>query len=282
ETSSAEPGRFRSLKGIGALDKVVSIDQKPIGRTPRSNPATYTKVWDLIRGVFAETREARTWGYGPGRFSFNVKGGRCERCQGAGSLKVEMHFLPDVYVTCPECGGRRFNDATLRVRFRDRTIAEVLDTPVSEAVGLFDAFRGILRVLGTLEDVGLGYVRLGQPSPTLSGGEAQRIKLSRELARTDTGRTFYLLDEPTTGLHFEDISRLLAVVQRLVDRGNTVLVVEHNLEVIRAADHVIDLGPEGGSRGGRLMATGTPEEIAVAAGSLTGFYLRDLLDVSGR
>ena len=273
-SSTAEPGRFRALRGLEHVDKVVSIDQKPIGRTPRSNPATYTKVWDLIRKVFSESREAKAYGFNPGRFSFNVKGGRCERCHGAGALKVEMHFLPDVYVTCPECGGRRFNDATLRVRFRDRTISDVLETPISAALDLFEPFRGIRRIIQTLDDVGLGYVRLGQPSPTLSGGEAQRIKLSRELARVDTGRTLYLLDEPTTGLHFEDVSRLLGVVQRLVDRGNTVLVVEHNLDVIRAADHVIDLGPEGGRGGGELICAGTPEEIAAGPGSSTGRYLK--------
>ena len=272
-SSTAEPGRFRALRGLEHVDKVVSIDQKPIGRTPRSNPATYTKVWDLIRKVFSESREAKAYGFNPGRFSFNVKGGRCERCHGAGALKVEMHFLPDVYVTCPECGGRRFNDATLRVRFRDRTISDVLETPISAALDLFEPFRGIRRIIQTLDDVGLGYVRLGQPSPTLSGGEAQRIKLSRELARVDTGRTLYLLDEPTTGLHFEDVSRLLGVVQRLVDRGNTVLVVEHNLDVIRAADHVIDLGPEGGRGGGELICAGTPEEVAGCPASATGRYL---------
>ena len=273
-SSTAEPGRFRALRGLEHVDKVVSIDQKPIGRTPRSNPATYTKVWDLIRKVFSESREAKTYGFAPGRFSFNVKGGRCERCHGAGALKVEMHFLPDVYVTCPECGGRRFNDATLRVRFRDHTISDILKTPISAALDLFEPFRGIRRIIQTLDDVGLGYVRLGQPSPTLSGGEAQRIKLSRELARVDTGRTLYLLDEPTTGLHFEDVSRLLGVVQRLVDRGNTVLVVEHNLDVIRAADHVIDLGPEGGRGGGELICAGTPEEIAGCPVSSTGKYLK--------
>ncbi len=273
-SSTAEPGRFRALRGLEHVDKVVSIDQKPIGRTPRSNPATYTKVWDLIRKVFSESREAKAYGFAPGRFSFNVKGGRCERCHGAGALKVEMHFLPDVYVTCPECGGRRFNDATLRVRFRDRTISDVLETPISAALDLFEPFRGIRRIIQTLDDVGLGYVRLGQPSPTLSGGEAQRIKLSRELARIDTGRTLYLLDEPTTGLHFEDVSRLLGVIQRLVDRGNTVLVVEHNQDVIRAADHVIDLGPEGGSGGGELICAGTPEEIAACPASSTGKYLK--------
>ncbi|MFH1529138.1 MAG: excinuclease ABC subunit UvrA [Pseudomonadota bacterium] len=282
-SSTAEPGRYRALRGLELIDKVVSIDQRPIGRTPRSNPATYTKVWDLIRKVFAETREAKTYGFGPGRFSFNVKGGRCERCQGAGVLKVEMHFLPDVYVTCPECVGGRFNDATLRVRYRDHSIADVLRMPIASAVELFEPFRGIRQILQTLVDVGLGYVRLGQPSPTLSGGEAQRIKLSRELARRDTGSTLYLLDEPTTGLHFEDISRLLGVVQRLVKKGNTVLVVEHNLEVIRAADHVIDLGPEGGRGGGEVIAVGTPEEIAATPESYTGRYLRTKVpELSGR
>jgi len=274
-TSTAEPGRHEALRGLDLVDKVVSIDQKPIGRTPRSNPATYTKVWDLVRKLFAETREAKTYGFGPGRFSFNVKGGRCERCRGGGALRVEMHFLPDVFVTCPECGGGRFNDATLRVRYRGHTISDVLAMPVASAVDLFEPFRGIRRIMQTLMDVGLGYIRLGQPSPTLSGGEAQRIKLSRELARRDTGRTLYLLDEPTTGLHFEDVTRLLKVIQRLVEKGNTVLVVEHNLDVIRAADHLIDLGPEGGGRGGEVVACGTPEEVAAEPRSHTGRYLRN-------
>ncbi len=281
--STVEPGRHKALRGLELIDKVVSIDQKPIGRTPRSNPATYTKVWDLVRKVFAETREAKTFGFTPGRFSFNVKGGRCERCQGGGALKVEMHFLPDVYVTCPECGGGRFNDATLRVRYRGLSIAEVLEMPIASAAELFEPFQGIRRILDTLVDVGLGYVRLGQPSPTLSGGEAQRIKLAKELARRDTGKTLYLLDEPTTGLHFEDVSRLLGVVQRLVERGNTVLVVEHNLDVIRAADHVIDLGPDGGRAGGEILAVGTPEEIAACPTSYTGYYLQEeMREISGR
>ncbi|HXX32408.1 MAG TPA: excinuclease ABC subunit UvrA [Myxococcaceae bacterium] len=271
------PGRHRGLKGVDQVDKVVDIDQKPIGRTPRSNPATYTKVFDAIRDVFALTQEARTYGYGPGRFSFNIKGGRCEACEGDGVKLVEMHFLPDVYVTCEGCGGKRFNDATLRVRFKGKNIAEVLEMSVREAREHFGAHREIARILGTLEDVGLGYVRLGQSSPTLSGGEAQRIKLSRELARVATGRTFYILDEPTTGLHFEDIRKLLRVLDRLVEAGNTVVVIEHNLDVIKCADWVIDLGPEGGNGGGRIVATGTPEAVAQTESSFTGQYLAKVL-----
>jgi excinuclease ABC subunit A len=275
------PGRHRGLKGVELVDKVVDIDQKPIGRTPRSNPATYTKVFDGIREVFALTQEARAFGYGPGRFSFNIKGGRCEACEGDGVKLVEMHFLADVYVTCEVCGGKRFNEATLRVRFKGKNIAEVLEMSVREAREHFSAHREIARILGTLEDVGLGYVRLGQSSPTLSGGEAQRIKLSRELARVATGRTFYILDEPTTGLHFEDIRKLLRVLDRLVDAGNTVVVIEHNLDVIKSSDWVIDLGPEGGSGGGRVLATGTPEEVARVEASFTGQYLKRALGATG-
>jgi excinuclease ABC subunit A len=275
--TAVDPGRFDSLIGHEAIDKVVSIDQRPIGRTPRSNPSTYTKVFDLIRALFAETKVAKTYGYTPARFSFNLKGGRCEKCQGAGSLKVEMHFLPDVYVTCPECDGRRFNDATLRVKYKEKDISEVLQMPVNEAYEFFLTFTKISRILETLKDVGLGYIRLGQPSTTLSGGEAQRIKLSRELARRDTGQTLYLMDEPSTGLHFEDVSKLLSVIDKLVERGNTVLIVEHNLDIIRAADHVIDLGPDGGSNGGYLVAAGTPEEVADVEASLTGQYLKEAL-----
>ncbi len=271
-------GKHRSIEGIENLDKVIDIDQQPIGRTPRSNPATYTKVFDLVRGLFASVPEARAFGYTPGRFSFNLKGGRCESCEGDGVKLVEMHFLPDVYVTCEACGGKRFNDATLRVRYKGKTIAEVLDMSVREAMEHFSVHRGIVAILETLDDVGLGYLRLGQPSPQLSGGEAQRIKLSRELARRGTGRTLYILDEPTTGLHFEDIRKLLSVLDRLVAAGNSVLVIEHNLDVIKCADHVVDLGPEGGDAGGRLIAEGTPEEVARAAASHTGRYLRPLLE----
>src|SRR5436190_4441452 len=270
-------GRHGAVVGIDAIDKVIDIDQRPIGRTPRSNPATYTKAFDCVRDVFAQTQEARAYGYQPGRFSFNVRGGRCEACEGDGVRQVEMHFLPDVYVTCEVCRGRRYNDATLRVQWKGRSIADVLETSVSEALGLFEHHRVLRGVLQTLEDVGLGYISLGQPATTLSGGEAQRIKLSRELAKRDTGKTFYLLDEPTTGLHFQDVRKLLAVLGRLVEAGNTVLVIEHNLDVIKTADYVIDLGPEGGARGGELVAAGTPEEVAAVDRSYTGQFLADLL-----
>ncbi|TMA28201.1 MAG: excinuclease ABC subunit UvrA [Deltaproteobacteria bacterium] len=275
--SREAPGAYKALSGIEHLDKVIEIDQKPIGRTPRSNPATYTKVFDCIRDVFARTPEARAYGYEPGRFSFNVKGGRCEACEGDGLKVVEMHFLADVYVPCEVCQGKRFNDATLRVSFKGKNIAEVLDMSVREAMDHFAVHKEIIRILKTLDDVGLGYIKLGQPSPTLSGGEAQRIKLSRELARTDTGRTMYVLDEPTTGLHFEDIKRLLTVLNRLVDAGNTVLVIEHNLDVIKCADHIIDIGPEGGDRGGWIVAVGTPEQVAQSKASYTGQYLNKVL-----
>jgi excinuclease ABC subunit A len=271
------PGRHERLEGAGLVDKVIDINQQPIGRTPRSNPATYTKVFDHIRDVFAQTPEARAFGYQPGRFSFNVKGGRCEACQGDGMKLVEMHFLADVLVPCEVCGGKRFNDATLRVTFKGKNVAEVLDLSVTEASALFQNHREIARILRTLEDVGLGYLKLGQPSTTLSGGEAQRIKLSRELARVGTGRTLYILDEPTTGLHFEDVKRLLHVLDRLVDAGNSVVVIEHNLDVIKSADWVMDLGPEGGDEGGRIIAEGTPEEVARARGSYTGQHLAKVL-----
>ena len=272
-------GAHGGLTGIEAIDKVIDIDQKPIGRTPRSNPATYTKAFDSIREVFAMTAEARAYGYQPGRFSFNVKGGRCEACEGDGVRKVEMHFLPDVYVTCEVCRGRRYNEATLRVKWKDRSIADVLETSVADAVGLFEHHRTLSNILKTLVDVGLGYIALGQSATTLSGGEAQRIKLSRELAKRDTGKTLYLLDEPTTGLHFEDVRRLMAVLGRLTEGGNTVLVIEHNLDVIKTADYVIDLGPEGGSKGGQIVAAGTPEEVARASGSYTGQFLAPLLGI---
>ncbi len=270
-------GDFDRLDGLQHLDKIIDIDQRPIGRTPRSNPATYTKVFDKIRAVFAQTKESRIRGYKPGRFSFNVRGGRCEACSGDGYRKIEMHFLADVFVPCEVCRGKRFNDATLQVRYRGLNIAEILGSSINQALELFANHRGIHRILQTLADVGLGYLKLGQPSNTLSGGEAQRIKLSRELAKVATGDTLYLLDEPTTGLHFDDIRKLLTVLNRLVDAGNTVVVIEHNLDVIKCADHVIDLGPEGGDRGGRLVAEGTPEEVARMRGTHTGRFLREEL-----
>ncbi len=270
-------GAHRSIDGISNIDKVIAIDQKPIGRTPRSNPATYTKVFDAIRELYAGLNEARAFGYDAGRFSFNVKGGRCETCSGDGLRCVEMHFLPDVYVTCEVCKGQRFNDATLRVRYKGKNIAETLELSVSEGLEHFAVHTGIKRVLQTLEDVGLGYLKIGQPSPTLSGGEAQRIKLARELSRVGTGRTLYILDEPTTGLHFADVERLIGVLSRLVDAGNTLVVIEHNLDVIAAADWVIDLGPEGGAAGGRLVGEGTPEQVARVAASHTGHYLAETL-----
>ncbi len=275
-----KPGPHGSLRGVSQIDKLIEIDQSPIGRTPRSNPATYTGVFDEIRRVFAETREARQRGYRSGRFSFNTKGGRCEECQGQGVQKLEMNFLPDLYVTCPVCDGKRFNRQTLEVRYRGRSIADVLDMRVDEAAAFFENFPSIHRLLKSLEEVGLGYLQLGQSSTTLSGGEAQRIKLATELGRVDTGKTLYILDEPTTGLHFDDIKQLLAVLQRLVDRGNTVMVIEHNLDVIKTADWIIDLGPEGGEAGGQIIATGTPEEIAAIEGNHTGRFLRPLLNGS--
>jgi len=275
--TAPKPGPHQSLRGASLIDKVVLIDQAPIGRTPRSNPATYTGLFDEIRRVFAGTRESRQRGYGASRFSFNVKGGRCEACQGQGVQRIEMSFLPDLYVVCDQCQGARFNPQTLQVRYRGRSIADVLGMAVDEAVEFFENFAAITRLLDTLHRVGLGYLPLGQPSTTLSGGEAQRIKLATELARVDTGKTLYLLDEPTTGLHFDDIQRLLQVLSQLVDKGNTVLVIEHNLEVIKCADWIIDLGPEGGQAGGRIVATGTPEQVAALPDNLTGRYLRPLL-----
>lgn len=273
-------GEHAGVEGLDLVDKVIDIDQKPIGRTPRSNPATYVKVFDLIREVFAQQKEARLYGYSSSRFSFNLKGGRCETCHGAGVIKVEMHFLADVYVPCDTCRGRRFNEATLKVHFAGASITDVLEMTIEEARRVFVNFPRIRRILDTLIDVGLGYVRLGQPSPTLSGGEAQRIKLARELSRAGTGRTVYILDEPTTGLHFEDVRKLLAVLQRLVDAGNTVIVIEHNLDAIRVADYVIDMGPGGGGGGGRLVAAGTPEEVAAHPTSYTGQHLRPMLGVT--
>ncbi|GAB94415.1 UvrABC system protein A [Kineosphaera limosa NBRC 100340] len=271
------PGRHKNVTGLEHLDKVVHVDQSPIGRTPRSNPATYTGVFDNIRKLFAETTEAKIRGYMPGRFSFNVKGGRCDNCSGDGTIKIEMNFLPDVYVPCEVCHGARYNRETLEVHFKGKTIAEVLDMPIEEATEFFAAVPAIARHLSTLNDVGLGYVRLGQPAPTLSGGEAQRVKLAAELQKRSTGRTIYVLDEPTTGLHFEDIRKLLGVLQGLVDKGNTVIVIEHNLDVIKSADWVIDLGPDGGNKGGEVVATGTPEQVAANPASHTGRFLANAL-----
>ncbi len=277
--SKSAAGRHKTITGIEQLDKVIDMDQSPIGRTPRSNPATYTGVFDSIRKLFASTSEAKVRGYMPGRFSFNVAGGRCEACAGDGTIKIEMHFLPDVYVPCEVCHGDRYNRDTLDITFKGKNIAEVLDMPISEAVDFFANQPSIGRHMQTLADVGLGYVRLGQPAPTLSGGEAQRVKLASELAKRSTGHTIYLLDEPTTGLHFDDVRRLLTVLSRLVDQGNTVLVIEHNLDVIKTADWIIDLGPEGGSGGGQIVAEGPPEQVATVDASHTGRYLRPLLGV---
>jgi excinuclease ABC subunit A len=271
------PGKHKRVEGLEYIDKVIEIDQSPIGRTPRSNAATYTGVFDHIRKLFAKTQDARRRGYQPGRFSFNVKGGRCEACAGEGTIKIEMHFLPDVYVPCEVCKGKRYNRETLEVRYKGHSIADVLEMSVSEACELFAPIPPIARHLDTLRDVGLGYVKLGQPAPTLSGGEAQRVKLSTELAKRSTGKTLYILDEPTTGLHFDDVSKLLGVLHRLVDGGNTVVVIEHNLDVIKTADHIVDLGPEGGAGGGEIVASGTPEEVAATPGSYTGQYLQPML-----
>jgi excinuclease ABC subunit A len=273
------PGKHVRVTGVQHLDKVVHVDQGPIGRTPRSNPATYTGVFDHVRKLFAATTEAKIRGYQPGRFSFNVKGGRCEACSGDGTIKIEMQFLPDVYVPCEVCHGARYNTDTLQVHYKGKTIAEVLDMPIEEAAEFFEAVPAISRHLKTLVDVGLGYVRLGQPAPTLSGGEAQRVKLASELQRRATGRTIYVLDEPTTGLHFEDIRKLLGVLNRLVETGNTVIVIEHNLDVIKTADWVVDLGPEGGAGGGLVVAAGTPEQIAAVEESYTGQFLKKILDL---
>lgn len=271
------PGRHKTIAGIEHLDKVVHVDQSPIGRNPRSNPATYTGVWDAMRALFAQTPEAQLRGYGPGRFSFNVKGGRCESCKGDGTLKIEMNFLPDVYVPCEVCGGARYNQETLEIKYRGKSVADVLDMPISEAAEFFAPINKISRHLNTLVEVGLGYLRLGQSATTLSGGEAQRVKLASELQRRSNGRTIYVLDEPTTGLHLEDIRKLMLVLQSLVDKGNSVIVIEHNLDVIKCADWVIDLGPEGGDGGGTLVAQGTPEQVAKVKDSYTGHYLREML-----
>ena len=274
----SRPGKSDGVDGLEYVDKVIGIDQQPIGRTPRSNPATYTGVFNDIRAVFAQTQDAKMRGYGPGRFSFNVKGGRCEACEGNGILQIEMHFLPDVYVPCEVCKGARYNRETLEVKYKEKTIADVLNMTVEEAVVFFANQPKIARKLQTLVDVGLGYVTLGQSATTLSGGEAQRVKLANELARRSTGKTVYILDEPTTGLHIADVHRLIEVLQKLVDAGNTVIVIEHNLDLIKCADYIIDLGPEGGSAGGKVIASGTPEQVAGVAGSFTGQYLKPLLE----
>ncbi|MBQ8236020.1 MAG: ATP-binding cassette domain-containing protein, partial [Clostridia bacterium] len=271
------PGKHQGIEGLEHLDKVICIDQSPIGRTPRSNPATYTGVFSAIRDLFASTPDAKRRAYGPGRFSFNVKGGRCEACEGDGVKKIEMNFLPDVYVNCDVCKGQRYNKETLEVRYKGKNISDVLEMTVSEGVAFFENLPRIARILKTLEDVGLGYIKIGQPATTLSGGEAQRVKLATELAKRDTGKTFYILDEPTTGLHTADVKKLIEILDRLANAGNTVLVIEHNLDVIKIADHIIDLGPEGGQRGGTIVATGTPEEIALVKESHTGAYLQKLL-----
>ncbi|HZU61412.1 MAG TPA: ATP-binding cassette domain-containing protein, partial [Solirubrobacteraceae bacterium] len=275
-------GSHRAIRGLDQLDKIIAVDQSPIGRTPRSNPATYIGLFDQIRELFSKTQEARARGYRPGRFSFNVKGGRCEVCRGDGQIKIEMHFLPDVYVPCEQCHGKRYNRETLEVRFKGKTISDVLEMPVEEALEFFAHIPKIRRRVQTLNDVGLGYMRLGQPATTLSGGEAQRVKLAAELCKVATGRTLYILDEPTTGLHFADIQRLLEVLQRLVDAGNSVVVIEHNLDVIKVSDRIIDLGPEGGEEGGRLIATGTPEDVAAVEGSYTGQFLAALVQAKPR
>jgi excinuclease ABC subunit A len=270
-------GKHTRITGVNQLDKVVHVDQNPIGRTPRSNPATYTGVFDHIRKLFTETSESKARGYQQGRFSFNVKGGRCEACSGDGTIRIEMNFLPDVYVLCEVCHGARYNRETLQVKYKGKSISEVLEMPIAEAAVFFQAINSISRYLDTLVDVGLGYVRLGQSATTLSGGEAQRVKLATELQRRSTGRTIYVLDEPTTGLHFEDVRKLLLVLNSLVDKGNTVIVIEHNLDVIKSADWLLDLGPEGGFRGGDLVAEGTPEQVAKNKSSFTGSFLKEIL-----
>ena len=272
------PGKHDDIIGIEQLDKVIDIDQSPIGRSPRSNPATYTGVFDLIRDLFAGTPDAKTKGYNKGRFSFNVKGGRCEACSGDGIIKIEMHFLPDVYVPCEVCGGKRYNRETLEVKYKGKSIFDVLDMTVEEAVTFFENVPSVKRKIETLNDVGLSYIKLGQPSTTLSGGEAQRIKLATELSRRSTGKTIYILDEPTTGLHFADVHKLTEILHKLKEGGNTVVVIEHNLDVIKTADYIIDIGPEGGDKGGTIVATGTPEEIAENPKSYTGIYIKKMLN----
>ena len=272
------PGKFKKIEGVEQLDKVIDIDQSPIGRTPRSNPATYTGVFDQIRDLFASTVDAKAKGYTKGRFSFNVKGGRCEACGGDGIIKIEMHFLPDVYVPCEVCQGKRYNRETLDVKYKGKSIYDVLDMTVEEALEFFDKVPSIRRKIETLNDVGLSYIKLGQPSTTLSGGEAQRIKLATELSRRSTGKTIYILDEPTTGLHFADVHKLVEILQRLAEGGNSVVVIEHNLDVIKTADYIIDIGPEGGDGGGTVIAEGTPEHIAQCPNSYTGIYVKKMLD----
>ena len=279
--SKVAPGLHTGIEGLESLDKVINIDQQPIGRTPRSNPATYTGVFDNVRKLFAQTTESKVRGYLPGRFSFNVKGGRCEACSGDGTIKIEMHFLPDVYVPCEVCDGARYNRDTLDVHFKGKNIADILNMPCEEALEFFENQPPIVRHMQTLVDVGLGYVRLGQPAPTLSGGEAQRVKLASELAKRSTGHTMYILDEPTTGLHFEDVNKLLTVLSRLVDQGNTIVVIEHNLDVIKSSDWIIDLGPNGGDGGGMVIAEGTPEKVAKTQASFTGEFLRPILNKAG-
>ena len=276
--AKGKPGKHKKIKGLENIDKIIDIDQQPIGRTPRSNPATYTGVFDAIRELFSQTSEARMRGYKAGRFSFNVKGGRCEACKGDGILKIEMHFLPDVYVPCEVCKGARYNRETLEVRYKGKNISEVLDMTIDEAVEFFANVPRIARKLQIIQDVGLGYIKLGQPATTLSGGEAQRVKLATELSRRSTGKTLYILDEPTTGLHTADIHKLLDILQRLVAGGDTVVVIEHNLDVIKTADYIIDLGPEGGDKGGTIVATGRPEDIVKVPASYTGKFLRPLLE----
>ena len=271
------PGAYDKIEGTEQLDKIIAIDQSPIGRTPRSNPATYTGVFDLIRDLFASTPDAKAKGYGKGRFSFNVKGGRCEACSGDGIIKIEMHFLPDVYVPCEVCGGKRYNRETLEVKYKGKSIYDVLNMTVEEALKFFENVPSIARKIETLNDVGLSYIRLGQPSTELSGGEAQRIKLASELSRRGTGKTIYILDEPTTGLHFADVHKLVEILRRLSQGGNTVVVIEHNLDVIKTADYIIDMGPEGGDRGGTVIASGTPEEISEVPISYTGQYVKKYL-----
>ena len=271
------PGAYKEIKGIEQFDKVINIDQSPIGRTPRSNPATYTGVFDMIRDLFASTVDAKTRGYNKGRFSFNVKGGRCEACSGDGIVKIEMHFLPDVYVPCEVCKGKRYNRETLEVKYKGKSIYDVLNMTVEEALTFFENVQSIYRKIETLYQVGLSYIRLGQPSTTLSGGEAQRIKLATELSRKSTGKTIYILDEPTTGLHFADVHKLTEMLQKLVENGNTVIVIEHNLDVIKTADYIIDMGPEGGDGGGTVVAQGTPEEVAECPQSYTGYYVKRVI-----
>jgi excinuclease ABC subunit A len=275
--SREHPLPYKKLEGLEHIDKVIDIDQSPIGRTPRSNPATYTGAFTPIRDWFAGLPESKARGYGPGRFSFNVKGGRCETCEGDGVIKIEMHFLPDVYVTCEACKGKRYNRETLEVKFKDKSIADILDMTIEDAAEFFKAVPTIRKTMETLCEVGLGYIKVGQPATTLSGGEAQRVKLSKELSKRSTGKTLYILDEPTTGLHFEDVRKLMEVLHTLVDQGNTVVVIEHNLEVIKTADWIIDIGPDGGHKGGRIIARGTPEEICKVKESYTGHYLKPIL-----